>query len=29
MLNNYWMGMVKNGQDLMDHGTLKPGVFHK
>ena len=23
------MGMVKNGQDLMDHGTLKPGVFHK
>ena len=23
------MGMVRNGQDLIDHGTLKPGEFHK
>ena len=25
--NNYWMGMVKNGQDLIDHVTFKSGVF--
>ena len=28
-INNYWMGVVKNGQVLKDHGTLKPGISHK
>ena len=23
------MGMVKNGPDLLDHGTLKSGVSHQ
>ena len=28
--DNYWMGMVKSGQGLIVHGTLKSGVvFHK
>ena len=27
--NNHWVGMVKNGQGLIDHGTLKSGVSHK
>ena len=26
--NNYWVGMVKNEQDLIYHGTLKSGVSH-
>ena len=26
---NYWVGVIKNGQDLKDHGTLKPGISHK
>ena len=26
--NNYWMGMVKNGQGLLDYETLKSGVSH-
>ena len=25
--NNHWVGMVKNGQGLVDHGTPKPGVY--
>ena len=27
--NNYCVGMVKNGWDLLDHETLKSGVFPK
>ena len=27
--NNYWVGVVKNGQGLKDRGTLKPGISHK
>ena len=27
--NNYWVYIVKVGQDLKNHGTLKSGVFHK
>ena len=26
---NHWVGMLKNGGDLLDHGTLKSGVSHK
>ena len=26
--DNYWVDMVKNGQGLIDHGILKPGVSH-
>ena len=26
---NYWVGMLKNGGDLLDHGTIKSGVSHK
>ena len=26
---NYWVGTVKNGPDLLDHGTLKSSVSHK
>ena len=29
LLVQIYMGMVKNGGDLIDHGTLKPGVSHK
>ena len=28
-VNNYWMGIVKNGRGLIDHGTLKPDVSRK
>ena len=21
--NNYWVGMLRNGQNFLDHGTLK------
>ena len=28
-VNNYWVGMLKNVRDLLDHGTLKSGVSHK
>ena len=28
-VNNYWLGMLKNVRDLLDHGTLKSGVSHK
>ena len=27
--NNYWVGMVKNGWDFLDHETLKSGIFPK
>ena len=27
--DNYWVGMVKNGWGIIDHGTLKSGVSHK
>ena len=27
--NNYWVGIVKNRWDLLDHETLKSGVLHK
>ena len=27
--NNYWMGMVKNGEGLIDHGTFKLSASHK
>ena len=27
--NNYWVDMVKNEWDLLDHGTLKSGVSRK
>ena len=27
--NNYWVGVVKNGQGLKDRGTLIPGISHK
>ena len=26
---SYWVGMLKNGGDLLDHGTTKSGVSHK
>ena len=26
---NSWVGMAQNGQDLLDHETLNPGVSHK
>ena len=26
---NYWVGMLKNRGDLLDHGTIKSGVSHK
>ena len=29
LYNNYWMGMLKNGRDLLHHGTLKSGISHK
>ena len=29
VMKNYWMGMLKKGQDLLDQGTLKCGVSHK
>ena len=29
ILLGYWVGIVNNGWDLMDHGTLKSGVSHK
>ena len=29
VLQNYWVGMLKNGRDLLDQGNLKSGVFHK
>ena len=25
--NNYWVAMVKNGWDLLDHETLKSSIF--
>ena len=25
-INNYWVGMLKNGWDILDHGTLKSGA---
>ena len=25
----YWVGILKNGWDLLDQGTLKSGVSHK
>ena len=27
--SNYWVGMVKNGQELLDHETVKSGVSRK
>ena len=27
--NNYWMGVVKNGQSVKDRRILKPGISHK
>ena len=27
--NNYWVGMVKNGWGLTDHGTPRSGLSHK
>ena len=27
--NNYWVGVVKKGWGLKDHGTLKLGISHK
>ena len=27
--NDYWVGMLKNEQDLLDPGTVKSGVSHK
>ena len=27
--NNYWVGMLKNGWNLLDHKTQKSGVSHK
>ena len=27
--NNYWVGMMKNGWGLSDHGTLKSFVSYK
>ena len=29
LYNNYWMCMLKNGRDLLDHGTLKSVISHK
>ena len=29
VLQNYWVGMLKNGRDLLDEGNLKSGVFQK
>ena len=26
--NNYWVGLVQNGQGLKDRGTFKPGISH-
>ena len=26
---NYWVGMGKNGRDLLDQGTIKSGVSHR
>ena len=27
--NSYWVGIIKNGWGLIDHGTLKSGIFLK
>ena len=27
--DNYWVGIVKNGWGLRDHGALKSGISHK
>ena len=27
--NNYWVDIVKNARDLIEHRTLKPSVSHK
>ena len=29
VMQNYWVGMVKIGRDLLDQGALKLGVSHK
>ena len=28
-INNYWVGVVKNGWGPKDHGTVKPGLSYK
>ena len=28
-VNNYWVGMLKNGQNLLDHETQRSGTSHK
>ena len=28
-VNNYWVGMLKNGQNLLDHETQRSGISHK
>ena len=28
-VNKYWVGMLKNGQNLLDHETQRSGISHK
>ena len=29
VMQDYWIGMLKNGRDILDQGTLKLPVSHK